>query len=100
LANNGVGTPFSKVLEQYSALQLEEEFAKNAYQEAQQGLAIARADAARQQSYLVDFAPPYLPDKASFTIPVLYTFTVFVSSLVLFGIGSLIAGAFRHQVGL
>ncbi|HEV2300802.1 MAG TPA: hypothetical protein VGR91_04460 [Stellaceae bacterium] len=100
LANNGGGIPYSKILEEYSRLQVNEEFAKNAYQAAQQGLEVARADAARQQSYLVDFAPPYLPDKASLTVPILYTLTVFAASLVLFGIGSLIAAAFRDHAGM
>ena len=94
------GTPYSKILEEYSRLQVNEEFARNAYQAAQQGLAVARADAARQQSYLVDFAPPYLPDKASVTVPILDVLTVGVASLVLFGIGSLIAAAFRDHAGL
>ncbi|HVH76263.1 MAG TPA: hypothetical protein VM755_15220 [Stellaceae bacterium] len=100
LANNGDGTPYSKILEEYSRLQVNEEFAKNAYQAAQQGVEVARADAARQQSYLVDFAPPYLPDKASFAVPLLYVLTVFITSLVLFGIGSLIAAAFRDHAGM
>ena len=100
LANSGNGTPYSKILEQYSALELDEEFAKNAYQAAQQGLEVAHADAARQVSYLVDFAPPYVPDKPSLTIPVVYTLTVFIASLVLFGIGSLIAAAFRDHAGI
>jgi capsular polysaccharide transport system permease protein len=100
LATTGDGTPYSKILDEYSRLQIDEEFAKDAYQAAQKGLEVARADAARQQSYLVDFAPPYLPDKPSLEVPVLYTLTVFVASLILFGIGSLLAGAFRDHAGL
>ena len=100
LADSGGGTPYSKILEEYSRLQVDEEFARNAYQAAQQGLEVARADAARQQTYLVDFAPPYLPDRASIAVPLLYTATVFVASLVLFGIGSLTAAAFRDHAGL
>lgn len=100
LANTGDGTPYSKILDEYSRLQVNEEFAKNAYQAAQQGLEVARADAARQESYLIDFAPPYLPDKASILIPIEYTLAVFGASLVLFGIGSLIAAAFRDHAGM
>ena len=100
LANTGGGIPYSKILDEYSRLQVNEEFAKNAYQAAQQGLEVARADAARQQSYLIDFAPPYLPDKASLSVPILYTLTVFAASAVLFGIGSLIAAAFRDHAGM
>jgi capsular polysaccharide transport system permease protein len=100
LANNAGGTPYSKLLEQYSALQLEQEFAKNDYLAAQQGLTVARADAARQQNYLVDFIPPYLPDKQNLEFAVVYTLTALVTSLVLFAIGSLVGGAMRDQAGL
>lgn len=100
LANSGNGTPYSKILEKYSALQLDEEFARNAYKAAQQGLEVARADAARQVSYLIDFAPPYLPNRSNVSIPIVYTVTVLISSLVLFGIGSLIAAAFRDHAGI
>jgi capsular polysaccharide transport system permease protein len=100
LANTANNSTFSQMLEQYSALQLEETFAKDAYQASLQGLVIARADASSQQSYLVNFAPPGEPYKASLTFPLLYTLTVFLISLLAFGIGSLIAGAFRDQANL
>lgn len=100
LANTGGNTPYSQILDQYSALQLEEEFAKDAYLSAQQGLAVARADAARKQNYLVDFAPPSEPDKATQYFPLVYTTTAFVVSLLAFGIGSLMVGAFRDQAGI
>jgi len=99
LAGDGSGTPYSSLLEQYSALQLEEEFAKNAYQSAQQGLAVARADAARQENYLVDFAPPVEPDQPTLWFPMTYTATVLVGSLLALGFGSLIVGAFRDHAG-
>jgi capsular polysaccharide transport system permease protein len=93
-------TPYSKILDQYSALQLEEEFARSAFQAAQQGLVVARANAARQQNYLIDFAPPSAPNKATVYVPTVYTLTVLLISLVAFGIGSLVTGAFRDQAGI
>jgi capsular polysaccharide transport system permease protein len=100
LANTDGKTPYSQILDQYSALQLEEDFARSAYQAAQQGLAVARANAIRQQNYLIDFAPPSQPDKATVYIPVVYTLTVLLIALVAFGIGSLLTGAFRDQAGI
>jgi capsular polysaccharide transport system permease protein len=100
LASAAGGTPYSVLLAQYSALQLEEEFAKTAYQAAQQGLTVARADAARKQNYLIDFAPPNEPDKPALSFPVVYTVTVFLGSLLALGFGSLVAGAFRDHAGL
>jgi capsular polysaccharide transport system permease protein len=100
LTNTTNNTAFSQILEQYLALQLELGFSKDAYQAALQGLVVARADAAAQQSYLVDFAPPGEPYKATQTFPLLYTLTAFLVSLLVFAIGSLMVGAFRDQAGL
>jgi len=100
LAGRGGKTPYSIVLEQYSQLQLEQEFAKNAYLAAQQGLAVARADAARKETYLIDFAPPRAPDRPSFYFSAFVVLSVLVATLVTFGFGNLLIGAFRDQSGL
>jgi capsular polysaccharide transport system permease protein len=100
LANTSGTAAYSKLLDEYSGLELEQQFAQSAYLSAQQGLAVARADAAHKQIYLVDFAPPYRPDKQSVEFAVFYTLTALIASLVLFGIGSLIAGALRDQAGM
>ena len=97
LAGNGGGTPYSTLLEQYSALQLEQEFAKSAYLSAQQGLAVVRADVARREAYLVDFALPTEPDQPSIYFPLIFTFSVFLILLVIYGFGSLVVGSFRDQ---
>ena len=94
----GAKTPYSEVLEQYSALQLEQEFAKNAYMAAQQGLVVARADAAAKQNYIIDFAPPNLPERMSYLVPIEASVTVLLVGLLLFGFGGLVLGAARDQV--
>lgn len=94
----GAAAPYSQVLEDYQALQLEQDFAKNAYMAAQQGLVVARADAATKQNYLVDFIPPDLPQHESYTFPVEATATVFLASLLVFAFGSLVLGAARDQI--
>ena len=95
----GSGMTYSQILEEYSRLQLEVTFAQNAYQSAQQGLAVARADAAKKQSYLVDFVTPSLPSAPDRSFYVTYLGYAFFGSLVLYAIGSLMAGAFRDQAG-
>jgi len=101
LATNSVdGKPYSKVLEEYSALQIEEQFAQSAYQAAQQGLVVARADAARKQSYLVDFAPAIHPDRPDKWFAATYTLTAFVASVCIYALLSLMIGAFRDQAGI
>jgi capsular polysaccharide transport system permease protein len=91
---------YSQILEEYSRLQLEEQFAQNAYLSAQQGLAVARADAARKQSYLVDFVAPSMPTNPTIWFYVTGLAYVFFGSLSLYAIGSLLGGAFKDQVGL
>jgi capsular polysaccharide transport system permease protein len=91
---------YSQILEEYTRLQLESQFAQNAYLSAQQGLAVARADAARKQSYLVDFVTPSQPTAPARSFYITYLASTFFGSLFLCAIGSLIIGAFRDQAGL
>jgi len=100
LANSNDPTPYSKILEQYTLLQLEEQFAASAVQSAQQGLAVARADAARKQNYMVDFVAPSHPAHPTKWTAIDYTITTFAAALVLYGIISLTAGALRDQSGM
>ncbi len=100
LAGGGGNTPYSVILQQYSQLQLEQEFAKNAYLAAQQGLAVARADASRKETYLIDFAPPRAPDRPSFYFSAFRVLSVLIGTSVIFGFGNLLVGAFRDQAGL
>jgi capsular polysaccharide transport system permease protein len=91
---------YSQILEDYSRLQLEEQFAQNAYLAAQQGLAVARADAARKQSYLVDFVTPNYPDRPTRAFYIDYLASALLGSLFLYAVVSLMGGAFRDQAGL
>lgn len=105
LATNGggidpTGMPYSKVLEEYTALQLENQFAQTAYLAAQQGLTVARANAARKQNYLVDFVPPQLPDRRTKWYPITIVLTVFIGSICIYALTSLVIGAFRDQAGV
>ena len=70
----------------------------HAQQAAQQNLALAAANAAAQQNYLIDFAPPIVPDDVGIYFVIECTLTTFVISVVLFGILSLMSGAMRDQM--
>jgi capsular polysaccharide transport system permease protein len=100
LANSNDATPYSKILEEYTLLQLEEQFASSAVQSAQQGLAVARADAARKQNYMVDFVAPGHPTHPTKWTTIDYTVTTFFAALVLYAVLSLTAGALRDQAGM
>ncbi len=99
LAGTAVNAPYSQILDEYSALQLDAEFAKTAYTAAEQGLSVARADAARTQNYLVVFAPPTEATSGSLSIPIVCTVSTFFGALLLYAMGSLLVGAFRDQAG-
>ena len=94
------GAPMSQLLDEYSRLQLEQEFARTAYTQAEQGLAAARADAARRQNYLVTFVEPSLPDRPDLGQAVEVTASVFLASLLLLTVLSILGGALRDQSGL
>ncbi|MBV9756871.1 MAG: hypothetical protein JO047_07440 [Alphaproteobacteria bacterium] len=100
LATSSGGTPYSQILDEYSALQLEQDFASKAYLAAQQGLTVARAEAARQETYLVDFAPPSAPDSPTIWFPITFTAGTFLITLVVFGVSSLMLSALRDQAGI
>ena len=100
LANAGGTGTYAELLNTYAALQVEQDFAKDAYSAAQQGLEVARENAAGKQNYLVAFAPPYRPDSAGYMLVAEYAAITLIISLVLFGIGSLVTGALRDQSGL
>lgn len=95
---NGQKSPFSEILNQYSGIQLEQEFSKNAYMGAQQGVVVARANVATKQNYMIDFAPPSQPDQKSWGRLIEATVTVFLSSLILFVFGGLVLGASHDQI--
>jgi capsular polysaccharide transport system permease protein len=91
------GAPYSRVLLEYSRLQLDEEFARTAYTAAEAGLSVARADALRKQNYLIEFAPPVLPHHPSLLGPAEYVATVCLGTLAAYGVISLLIGALRDQ---
>lgn len=95
LANSSGASDYAQRLDEFSRLTLKQDLAKTAYTQAQSGLAVARADAASKQNYLIDFAPPYAPDQQNLWLALLYGSTVLVSTLAIFGIGSLVIGQAR-----
>jgi capsular polysaccharide transport system permease protein len=81
----------------YERLLLEREFADRQLTSAYTSLESTRADAQRQQIFLMRVAEPHLPERALFPRATFNTVTVFLGLTVLFGIGwLLIAGAREH----
>ncbi|MGX9962103.1 capsule biosynthesis protein [Roseomonas sp. F4] len=81
----------------YERLQLEREFAERVYSSAIGSLEAARADAQRQQVFLMRVVEPILPERATFPKAMFNTITLLVALTVLYAIGWLvIAGAREH----
>lgn len=85
------------IFAQWARLQLNEKLAQEQYTMATAGLEAARGEAARQQRYLVAFEQPYLPDEAIEPDREIMILTVFMSSIVLFGIIVLVIASIREH---
>ena len=79
---------------------MEKEFATGAYQTALASLEVARTNAMRQHRYLATIAPPSLADEAQYPRRWLGTLTIFLGSLLLFGIGSLLTASIKEHARL
>jgi capsular polysaccharide transport system permease protein len=93
------GQNYSDTVAQYQTLLSKQQLATSTYQSAQQGLVIARADAASKQNYVVDFVAPTLPDRPTMPDPLASTVTAFLGCLLVYGIFNLLFTAFRDQTG-
>jgi len=78
-------------------LQVELEFARKAYTSMLGSLETARAEAQKQQKYLLPVVAPNLPDEPLEPRRVLGVLTVFFCSLVVYGIGALLLAAIREH---
>jgi len=100
LAGDNGQNNYADTVAQYDNLLTEQQQATSTFQAAQQGLVIARADAASKQNYVVDFVPPTLPDRPTMPDPLSSTLTAFLACLLIYGILNLLFTAFRDQSGL
>lgn len=92
------GTPLSSLLADYEALNVEKEFAQQAYVTALASLERARAEADRQQRYLAVFLTPSFPEHAIYPRRILNTFLVFLVLLTAWSIGTLIVYSVRDHL--
>jgi capsular polysaccharide transport system permease protein len=91
------GAAINTRLGRYEELMFEHEFAQNAYKSALTFLETSRASSQQQQSYIVDFVSPTLPQEATRPERVRAIGTTFVLSLLIWGIGTLLLGALREN---
>ncbi len=84
---------------EYEALQTESEFARQQLVSAMTSLETARVKAEAKSRYVEAFQIPALPDESLYPRPFLFAAYVFVGSLVLAGLCSLIVAAVREHTG-
>lgn len=87
----------SEVVSNYEELQLELEFAQSAYTHVLSSLETARAEAQKQQKYLIRVVPPNLPDEALEPDRALSVLAVFLGALLTYAIGALLIAAVREH---
>ena len=93
----GGGSSLSVHASSFERLQLESEFAAKQLGSALAALETARSEAARQQLYLERLVQPNLPDKALEPRRARSVFTVFVLSLIVWGVVSLVLASVREH---
>jgi capsular polysaccharide transport system permease protein len=93
-------TDLTRLISGYQPLILDQTLAEQRYASALSSMELARADAQRQQRYLIPFVTPSFPDEALEPERLWNILTVFFGSLLAFGVGGLIWSAIIEHVGL
>ena len=97
---NSHSTDLTSLIDRYQPLVLEQELAKQRYGSALTSLEVARAEAQRQQRYLIAFVSPQLPDEATEPRRAWMVATVFACAFLVYAIGGLIWSAIKDHVGV
>lgn len=92
------GSALSGQLATYETLEIERNFAQQAYASALSSLETARMEADRQQRYLAVFSAPMVPEHAIYPRRVLNTILAFLGLGLIWGIGALIVYAVRDHL--
>ena len=96
---NGQETDLTSLIDRYQPLVLEEELAMQRYGSALTSMEASRAEAQRQQSYLIAFVPPQLPSESTEPRRAWMILTVFAFASLIFAIGGLIWSAIKDHMG-
>ncbi len=98
LQDGGVSTGMSNLLAVYETLEVEKNFAQQAYASALSSLEQARVDADRQQRYLAVYSLPALPQAAIYPRRTLNVVVLALIAFALWGIGTLIVYSVRDHL--
>ncbi|MDF7801156.1 hypothetical protein P4C99_16890 [Pontiellaceae bacterium B1224] len=98
LNKEGFPEGLSAQLSQYESLQVEKDFAQRAYASALASLETARIEAGRRQRFLAVYEKPALPEYPLYPRKILYPVLIIIISVVLWGVGILMAYAIRDHI--
>lgn len=87
------------IVADYQALTIEAEFAQKQLVSAMASLEQARITQASQSRYVVAYQKPTLPDESLWPRPFLFTLYIFLGTLILLGIISLVWASIREHAG-
>jgi len=91
-------TDYTRLIDLYEPLILEQELAKEFYSSALASLELARAEARRKQRYLLPFVEPIISDEAVEPERIYAISTIFVMLLLAYAIGSLVWAAIKDHM--
>lgn len=98
MVGEGGGAKLNDLLAQYTNLQLELEFAKDAYASTLVSLEQSRADSSKKMKHLVVVSSPSLPEEAKYPDRLYILATVLIVLLMLYGIVRMMIATVReHQ---
>ncbi|WP_395022696.1 hypothetical protein [Dongia sp.] len=93
------GSTYAALVSEFETLKSEEELAQEGYAKSLEFLAVARGDAQRQHAYVMGLVSPTLPEKSTEPRRVRMIVTVFIVSMLCFGIALLGVTAIREHGG-
>ena len=93
-------TDYTKLIDKYTPLILEQQLSKQRYASALTSLEAARIEAQRKQRYLISFVEPDLPDEALIPRKTKSVFVIFLALSLIYGIGGLVWAAIKDHMRL
>ena len=100
LASNKNGLDYTRLIDRYQPLILEQGLAKRRYASALTSLEAARAEAQRKQRYLLTFVQPQVPDEALLPERFHNILVIFLGLCIAYAIGGLIWAAIKDHMRL
>jgi capsular polysaccharide transport system permease protein len=91
--------PYSKLVAEWTSLELEHKFASDSYVSAKSAYDLARVDAERKENYVESFVKPSLPQRSTSPNPWRYILSAFIISIISYASLSLLIGTFRDKAG-